>query len=521
MRDGVAKLARAVRVTLGPVGRNVGLDKSYSRPHLTKDGVTVAKEIELEDPFENMGAKLVREVATKTNDVAGDGTSTATIFADAIYGEGLKRLRAGMSTAALKEGIDRAVQAAVESIRSQSRAVSGRDDLFRVAFISSRDEEIARAMADAFDRVGKDGAVTIEEGRGIETEVEIVEGFRFDKGFISHYFVTDPQKLVCELEQPLVLFYDKKISSLRDIVRPLEAVLNTGRSLLIIAEDVEGEALAGLVLNKLRGVLRVCAVKAPGFGDRRKEMLEDMAVLTGGQLISEDLGIKLENVTVQQLGSARKVIVDKDTTTIIGGEGDAEAIEQRKRQIRNRIETTTSDYDREKLEERLARLNGAVAVVYVGGATEGVIKERKDRAEDAMHATRAALEEGVVPGGGVVFIKAQRAVASLLEQLEGEVRAGAEIVYEALQAPLVQIADNGGFDGELALADVRDAEGDVGIDGRSGERVDDWEAGILDPTKVSRSALVHAASVASMMLTTETAVTELEEQEQPADSALV
>jgi chaperonin GroEL len=509
LRDGVAKLARAVRVTLGPTGRNVGLDRAYGRPHMTKDGVTVAKEIELEDPFENMGAKLVREVASKTSSAAGDGTSTATLLADAIFSEGLRGIGVGLSPMALKRGVDAAVEAAVGALKSQSRDVAGREDIRRVAFISSRDEEIADAMADAFDRVGKDGAVTIEEGRGLGTEVDIVDGFQFDKGYISHYFITDTQEMSVELDDPLVLLYNKKISSLRDVIRPLEAVVSAGRGLLIIAEDVEGEALAGLVLNKLRGVLRVCAVKAPGFGDRRKEMLEDMATLTGAEVISEDLGLKLENVTIEQLGSAKKIIVDKDSTTIIQGAGAEDAVAARTQELRTRIEASTSDYDRGKLEERLAKLSGAVAVVHVGGATEGDMKERKDRADDAMHAARAALEEGVVPGGGVAFIKCIPAVEAAGAGLTGDALLGLSIVKKALETPMRQIAENSGFDGDLALADALAAEGAMGIDGRDGSFVDVWESGILDPTKVSRTALVNAASVAGLMLTTETAITEL------------
>lgn len=509
LQAGVAKLARAVKVTLGPAGRNVILDKGFGKPLATRDGITVAKDVELATPLENVGAKLVREVATKTAAKAGDGTSTATVLTEAIYTEGLKALSVGMSPTALKRGIDRAVDAARTELTAQTREVRGRDDVERVAFISSRDEEIARAIATALESVGKEGVITIDEGRGHDTELELVEGFQFDKGFVSPYFMTDTTTLTCANEDVLVLLYDKKISTIRDIVPLLEQVTTTGKALLIVAEDVDGEALAGLVLNRLRGVLKVCAVKAPGFGDRRKAILEDMAILTGGQVISEDAGLSLEHVQLDQLGNASKVLVDKDTTTIVGGGGDKQVIEQRKAQVRTQIDNSTSDYDKGKLEERLAKLSGAVAVLRIGGATELEMKERKGRADDAVHSARAAVAEGVVPGGGVAFVKCAQAVEALLDSTtDADEVAGIRAVRRALEAPMTVIAANAGWNADVAVADALTADEAMGLDARTGEWVNLWDSGILDPTKVSRSALENAASIASLMLTSHTVITE-------------
>jgi chaperonin GroEL len=510
IRDGVAKLARAVKVTMGPTGRNVILQKSFGKPVVTKDGVTVAKDIELEDPFENMGAKLVHEVANKTATTAGDGTTTATVFAEAIYAEGLKALVAGVNPVAVKRGLDKAVVAAIQALKSQSRPVEGREDVRRVAYISSREDEIANVIADAFEKVGKEGVITIEEGRGIATELEVVEGFQFDKGYISAYFVTSPQEMTCVLENPLILLHEKKISNLRDFLPALEVAARGGRPLVVIAEDVEGEALAGLVVNKLRGVLPCVAVKAPGFGDRRKEMLQDVAILTGAQVISEDVGLKLENVAEAHMGSARKVIVEKENCTIVEGAGDKGVVAARVKQVRTQIEQTTSEYDREKLRERLAKLAGGVAEIRVGGATEPDMKERKMRVDDALHAARAALEEGVLPGGGVAFIRAIPALDGA-KPLGHDEEVGVGIIRRALESPLRQICSNAGYDGAVAVDDARHAEGAKGLDARSGAWVDMWKAGIIDPTKVARSALENAASVAGLMLTTKTLVTDLKE----------
>jgi chaperonin GroEL len=511
VREGVAKLARAVRVTMGPTGRNVILQKSFGKPTVTKDGVTVAKDIELSDPFENMGARLVQEVANKTATTAGDGTTTATVFADALYAEGLRALVAGVNPVAVKRGIDRAVSAAVEAIKAQSRPVEGREDVRRVAYISSREEEVANVIADAFEKVGKEGVITIEEGRGIQTELEVVEGFQFDKGYISAYFVTNPTEMTCVLEDPLILLHEKKISNLRDFLPAMEHAARAGRPLVVIAEDVEGEALAALVVNRLRGVLPCVAVKAPGFGDRRKDMLEDMAVLTGGRVISEDIGVKLEHVTAEFFGSARKVIVEKDATTIVEGKGDRRLVEARVKQVKTQIEQSTSDYDRDKLKERLAKLSGGVAEIRVGGATEPDMKERKMRVDDALHAARAALEEGVLPGGGVAFIHAIPALDAVKPEGHDE-RIGVEIVRKALEAPIRQICENAGFDGSVAVEDARRSSGAEGLDARTGKWVDMWKAGIIDPTKVARSALQNAASVAGLMLTTQTLVTDFKEE---------
>lgn len=510
IRDGVRKLARAVKVTMGPTGRNVILQKAFGKPTVTKDGVTVAKDIELQDPFENMGAKLVHEVANKTATTAGDGTTTATVFAEAIYTEGLRGLASGVNPIAVRRGVDKAVAAAVEALKKQTRPVEGREDVRRVAYISSREEEIANVIADAFEKVGKEGVITIEEGRGIATELDVVEGFQFDKGYISAYFVTNPPEMTCVLDDPLILLHEKKISNLRDFLPALEIAARQGKPLVVIAEDVEGEALAGLVVNKLRGVLPCVAVKAPGFGDRRKELLQDIAVLTGGQVISEDLGTKLESVTSEFFGSARKVIVEKETCTIVEGRGDKAAVAARVKQVRTQIEQSTSDYDKEKLRERLAKLSGGVAEIRVGGATEPDMKERKMRVDDALHAARAALEEGVLPGGGVAYIRAIPALADV--KVEGpDERVGVGIVKKALESPLRQICRNAGYDGSVAVADASSAEGAKGLDARTGEWVDMWKAGIIDPTKVARSALQNAASVAGLMLTTQTLVTDLKE----------
>jgi chaperonin GroEL len=514
LRDGVAKLSRAVKVTLGATGRNVILEKGFGKPVVTRDGVTVAKEVELKDPFENMGAKLVQEVASKTASVAGDGTTTATLLAESILVEGMKGLAAGANPMHVKRGIDRAVAAVVAELRAMSREVKDRREVAQVGFISSREEAIGELFADAFEKVGKEGVITIEDGRGINTELDVVEGFQIDKGYISPYFVTNPGEMTCLLEDCFVLLHEKKISNLRDFLPILEQVARLGRPLLVIAEDVEGEALAALVLNRLRGILQICAVKAPGFGDRRKELLEDMAILTGGRVVSEETGAKLENLTVEALGRAKKVIVEKEKTTIIQGGGGKEAVEARARQVKKLIQQSTSDYDRDKLKERLAKLAGGVAIVKVGGATEIDMKERKMRVDDALHATRAALAEGIVPGGGIAFIHAAQGLAKI--EATGDEKLGVRIIARALETPLRQIARNAGHDGSVAVIDARmmvDEKLMKGLDARSGKWVDMWEAGIIDPTKVSRTALEKAASVASLMLTTETIVTELKEEE--------
>jgi chaperonin GroEL len=511
MRIGVEKLARAVKVTLGPTGRNVVLQKSYGSPTITKDGVSVSKEIELEDPFENMGAKLVNVVASKTSDVAGDGTTTATVFAEAIFVEGLKAVTAGINPIALQRGIDKAVEAVVKGLKELSKPIKGKSDIASVGTISANgDAEIGNILADAMEKVGKDGVITVDEGKTIETTLEFVEGMQFDNGYISAYFMTNAQNLSCELEKPYILLYDKKISSLRELVPVLEKVAQTGSALLIISEDVDGEALAGLVVNKLRGVLNVSAVKAPGFGDRRKAMLEDIAVLTKGKVISEDLGIKLENVTLDNLGRAETVKITKDTTTIVGGYGAKKEIEGRIGQLRKQIEQSTSDYDKEKLNERLAKLTGGVAVMHVGAATETEMKEKKARVEDALHATRAAVEEGIVPGGGVAFLRCLDAVKAL--RLKADERLGADIVVKALELPIRTIAENSGHDGSVVAADVLEKPTNFGFDARTGEYVDMVKAGIIDPTKVARCAIQNAASVAGLMLTTNVMVTELKKE---------
>jgi chaperonin GroEL len=518
--EGLSKLAAAVKVTMGPTGRNVLLNKSFGSPRITKDGVTVSKEIELPGPFENMGAKMVNEVASKTSDIAGDGTTTATVLAEAIYRAGLRQVTAGANPMALKRGIDLAVRAAVDSIASQATKVKG-DDIAKVGTISANgDEEVGRLLADALDQVGAEGIVEIEEGKSLETEMELVEGMQFDKGYISPYFVTDAGNMECVLEDCYILLFEKKIGNLRDLVPLLEAQAGTGRPMLIIAEDVEGEALAALVVNKLRGVLNVCAVKAPGFGDRRKALLGDMAILTGGELISEDLGVKLENVELSSLGQAKKVIVSKDSTTIIQGGGKKKEVEARCDQLRSMIEKTTSDYDREKLQERLAKLAGGVAIIRVGAATETEVKERKDLVDDAFHATRAATEEGVVPGGGVVFLRAIEAVNKARGKARGDEKLGCDIIAKALEAPTRQIADNCGLDGAVVVTEVEERGGKQGFDARAGEYVDMFKAGIIDPAKVARIALENAASVAGLMLTTEVLVTDLKDEKKEIAGAV-
>jgi len=509
MLAGVRKLARTVKSTLGPVGHNVVLHKSWGSPRVTKDGVTVSKEIELPEPFQNMGAKLVNEVASKTSTVAGDGTTTATVLAEAIFGEGLKNITAGANPMAVKRGIEAAVEVAVRSIKDQSIKVRGKDDIAKVATISANgDAEVGKMLAAAFDKVGKDGVIEIEEGKSLETTWEHVEGMQFDKGFISPYFITNPSALEAVLDDPHIMIYEKKISSLRDLVPVLEKVVNVGKPLLIISEDVEGEALAALVVNRLRGVLHVCAVKAPGFGDRRKAMLGDIATLTGGTFISEDQGIKLENVDLSLMGRAKRVVITKDNTTIVEGAGKKKDIEARIGQIRAQIDKTTSDYDREKLQERLAKLTGGVAVVHVGGATETEVKERKDLVEDAFHATKAAAEEGIIPGGGVALLRAAKAVKAAAKEAAGDEAIGYQILARALEEPARQIAENAGVDGGVVVDEILTQGKNMGYDAARGEYVDMFEAGIIDPAKVARVALQNAASVAALMLTTDVLCTE-------------
>jgi chaperonin GroEL len=505
---GVNALADTVRVTLGPRGRNVMLSKKFGSPVVTKDGVTVAKEIELRDKQEDIGARMVREIATKTSDIAGDGTTTATVLAQAIFREGIKNIAAGANPMALKRGIDLAVEAVVEEIRGLSKKIKGKDDITNVASISANgDRRIGEMLAEAIEKVGEDGVVTVEEAKSMQMELEVVEGMRFDRGYISAYFVTNQERMECVLEDPLILIYEKKISSLNDLMPLLEKVMQVGRPLLIIAEEVEGEALAALVVNKLRGTFRAAAVKAPGFGDRRKAMLGDIAVLTAGKFLSEDLGIKLDGVRLEDLGTAKRVVIDKDNTTIVEGAGKKIAISGRIASIRKQIEETTSDYDREKLQERLAKLAGGVAVVRAGAATESEMKELKARIEDAHHATRAAIEEGIVPGGGVALLRAQKAIDKL--KLEDDYKTGAEIVRAALEAPLRRIAENAGVDGAVALGKVREGAGSFGYNAEAGEYIDLVSKGIIDPTKVVRVALQNASSIAGLLLTTEAVVTEL------------
>jgi len=515
---GVNALADAVKITLGPKGRNAVIEKKFGAPIITKDGVTVAKEIELRDPLENMGAQMVREVASKTSDVAGDGTTTATVLAQAIFREGVKTVAAGASPTALKRGIDRAVEVAVEEIKKLHKDVKG-DMIAQVGTISANnDKQIGGIIAEAMKKVGKDGVITVEESKTMETTLEVVEGMQFDRGYLSPYFITDPERMECVLENALILIHEKKISSMKDLLPLLEQIAKLGKPLLIIAEDVEGEALATLVVNKLRGTLQCCAVKAPGFGDRRKAMLEDIAVLTGGKAITEDLGIKLENVKIEDLGRAKKVTVDKDNTTIVEGAGKPSEIEGRVKQIRQQIEITTSDYDREKLQERLAKLVGGVAVIKVGAATETELKEKKARVEDAMHATRAAVEEGIVPGGGAALLRALPALDKV--KADGDEHVGVGIVKRALEEPARQIAHNAGFEGAVVIGKIRESKDEhFGFNADTGEYVDLVKAGVIDPAKVTRLALQNAASIAGLMLTTEALVAELKEEEKKAAAA--
>jgi chaperonin GroEL len=515
---GVNILADAVTVTLGPKGRNVVIEKAWGAPTVTKDGVTVAKEIQLEDKFENMGAQMVKEVASKTSDVAGDGTTTATVLARAIFTEGVKMVAAGHDPMSLKRGIDKAVAKAVEELKSLSKPTKGREEIAQVGTVSANgDKAIGDIIAEAMDKVGKEGVITVEEAKGLETVLEVVEGMQFDRGYLSPYFVTDPERMEVVLEEPYILIHEKKISNMRDLLPILEQVAKSGKPLLLIAEDVEGEALATLVVNKLRGTLQACAVKAPGFGDRRKAMLEDIAILTGGRMIAEELGVKLEHVTLNDLGRCKRVVVDKDNTTIIDGAGKREAIEGRMKQIRAQIEETTSDYDREKLQERLAKLVGGVAVIKVGAATEVEMKEKKARVEDALHATRAAVEEGIVPGGGVALVRAAAALDSLVVPEEEKV--GVQIVRRAMEEPARWIARNAGADGSIVLEKIKGGTGAYGFNAATEQFEDLIQAGIIDPTKVVRIALQNAASVAGLLLTTEAMVAEKPEEKKPAAPA--
>jgi chaperonin GroEL len=517
MLRGVDILNNAVKVTLGPKGRNVILDKSFGAPRITKDGIAVAKEIELEDKFENMGAQMVREVASKTNELAGDGTTTATVLAASIMKEGLKLVAAGMNPMDLKRGIDIAVTAVVKDIERRSKKVQSSEEIAQIGTVASNgDTSIGKMIAEAMQKVGNEGVITVEEAKSLETELDVVEGMQFDRGYLSPYFITNAEKMVAELEDPYVLIHEKKLSSLQAMLPVLEAVVQAGKPLLIVAEDIEGEALATLVVNKLRGGLKVAAVKAPGFGDRRKAMLEDIAVLTAGEMIAEDLGIKLENVTLQMLGRAKKVRIEKENTTIIDGAGKKHQIQARVGQIKAQIEETTSDYDREKLQERLAKLAGGVAVIRVGGATEVEVKEKKDRVDDALNATRAAVEEGVVPGGGVALLRAKRAVGALKNENE-DVQAGINIVLKALESPIRQIAENAGVEGSIVVGRINDAKSQTyGFDAQSEKYVDMIEAGIIDPAKVVRHALQDAASVASLLITTEAMVADRPKKESAA-----
>ena len=513
---GVEKLARAVKATLGPSGRNVILDKKFGSPTVTKDGVSVAKEIELEDPYENMGAQLIKEVSSKTSDIAGDGTTTATVLAEAIYKEGLRNVTAGANPISLQRGILEASKAIVAQLAEISKEVSDSKEIAQVATVSANwDNEIGGIIADAMDKVGKDGTITVEEAKGIETTLDVVEGMQFDKGYLSPYFVTDPESMDCDLENAYILINEKKISNLKDLLPVLEKIAKTGKPLLIIAEDVEGEALAALVVNKLRGTLNIAAVKAPGFGDRRKAMLDDIAILTGGRCITEDLGIKLENIELDDLGEAKRVTIGKEETVIVEGAGGTESVSGRVGQIRKQIDDTTSDYDREKLQERLAKLSSGVAVINVGAATESEMKEKKARVEDALHATRAAVEEGIVPGGGTALIRATAQIGDL--GLSGDEATGAGIIVSAIEAPLRQLAANAGLEGALIVEKVKNASGNEGYNVATGDYVDLIEAGVVDPTKVTRSALQNAASISGLMLTTEALITDLPEPE-PADA---
>jgi chaperonin GroEL len=516
LKRGVDKLAEAVKVTLGPKGRNVVLDKKFGSPTVTKDGVTVAKEIELEDPYENMGAQMVKEVASKTSDVAGDGTTTATVLAQAIFREGLKNVTAGANPMDLKRGVDKAVDAAVKSIADLSKPVAGRKEISQVATISANnDRAIGDLIAEAMEKVGKDGVITVEEAKSTETALEVVEGMQFDRGYLSPYFVTDPDNMEAVLEDAHVLIHDKKISAMRDLLPVLEKTAQTGKPLLIIAEDIEGEALATLVVNKIRGTLQVAAVKAPGFGDRRTAMLEDVAILTGGRVLSEDAGFKLENATTGDLGSAKRITIDKDNTTVVEGAGATEDIQGRVSQIKRQIDETTSDYDGEKLQERLAKLAGGVAVINVGAATETEMKEKKARVEDALHATRAAVEEGIIPGGGVGFIRGIPGLEKVRKDARGDEKIGVDIIRRALEEPLRQIADNAGAEGAIAVQEVAAGEGAFGYNADTEQYEDLVKAGVLDPTKVARTALENASSIAGLLLTTEAVVADIPEEEKP------
>jgi chaperonin GroEL len=512
LEAGVNKLADAVRVTLGPKGQYVVLDKKFGSPTITNDGVTIAREIELEDIFENQGAQLVKEVATKTNDIAGDGTTTATLLAQTIVREGLKNVAAGANPVILRSGIDRAVSTAVEAIRAQSKEISGKEEIARVGAISARSDEVGDVIAEAIDKVGKDGVVNVEESQTFGLELEFTEGMQFDKGYLSPYFVTDQERMEAVLEEPYILIANQKIGNVQDLLPILNQVMQSNRPLLVISEDVEGEALATLIVNKLRGTFTSAAVKAPGFGDRRKRMMEDIAILTGGEVITEELGLRLENTQLDQLGRARKIVITKDNTTIVDGAGDPDRIKGRINQIKAELETTDSDFDREKLQERLAKLAGGVAVIKVGAATETELKERKHRVEDALSATRAALEEGIVPGGGVALLHAQQGVADLLDSLDGDERTGARIVHRALEEPIRQIAENSGADGSIVVERVRSQADSIGFNALTGGYEDLVAAGIIDPAMVTRSALQNAASIGSLIVTTDVVVAEPEEE---------
>ncbi len=513
LERGVDKVANAVKITLGPKGRNVVIEKSWGSPTITNDGVSIAKEIELEDKFENLGAQLVKEVASKTNDVAGDGTTTATVLAQAMVKEGFKNVAAGANPILIKRGIDKAVEAAVEEIKKLAKKLSGREDIAHVAAISANSEEIGELIAEAMDKVGEDGVITVEDSKTMETFVEFTEGMQFDRGYISPYFVTDAEKMEVVLKEPFILITDRKLSSVKPLIPVLEKVAQTGKPLLVIAEDVEGEALTTLVLNKLKGTLESCAVKAPGFGERRKAMLQDIAILTGGTVISEEVGLKLEDVTLEDLGRADLVRIKKDETIIIGGKGDPENIKKRISQIKTQIEQTTSEYEKETLQERMAKLAGGVAVIKVGAATETELKEKKHRIEDALSATRAAVEEGIVAGGGVTLLRARKAVEKVLNELEGDEQIGAKIVYKALEEPIRLIAENAGYDGSIVVEKVLEKDDSAyGFDALKGEYVNMFDAGIIDPAKVTRSALQNAASIAGMLLTTEVLVVEKPEE---------
>ena len=512
LEAGVNKLAEAVKVTLGPKGQYVVLDKKFGSPTITNDGVTIAREIELEDIFENQGAQLVKEVATKTNDIAGDGTTTATLLAQTVVREGLKNVAAGANPVILRSGVDKAVEVAAEAIRAQAQEISGKDEISRVGAISARSDEIGDVIAEAIDKVGKDGVVNVEESQTFGMDLEFTEGMQFDKGYLSPYFVTDQERMEAVLDDPYILIANQKIGNVQDLLPILNQVMQSNRPLLIISEDVEGEALATLIVNKLRGTFTAAAVKAPGFGDRRKRMMEDIAILTGGEVITEELGLRLENTQLNQLGRARRVVITKDNTTIVDGAGDTDRIQGRINQIRSEIETTDSDFDREKLQERLAKLSGGVAVIRVGAATETELKEKKHRVEDALSATRAALEEGIVPGGGVALLHAQETVADLLDSLDGDERTGARIVHRALEEPIRQIAENAGADGSIVVERVRSESDSVGFNALTGEYEDLVSAGIIDPAMVTRSALQNAASIGSLIVTTDVVVAEPEEE---------